>query len=373
MADQANTRPASVWKVIFYNILIFFVLANVLYWAIPTVGTILRVSAAAREARRPLPPNYSAADGGWARRHVEELQRKGSLYKSFVGWQTTPMAGETINVEGPYLQRRTENGTASGGRQVYFFGGSTMWGMGAPDAGTIPSQFAAITGLHAENFGEVGWTAHQGLMQLIRLIQAGHRPDLVVFYDGVNDVHQKCRIELTAESHERERQFDLALRRSLIADSFPHYYAPIERLAQNIRRELVRAVAADEYDCHSNAAKADAVAANLIDDWRLAKLLVEAHGGKFVALLQPVAYFSRTRLEHLDRWSLQPDKGRQYQAVYPLIQAKLAGSDAFHDLGSALDVGEYVYIDFCHLSPNGNRMVAERIAGVVAPLGFGGR
>ena len=108
MAEANSTRAANVWKVIFYNVLIFFVLANVFYWAIPTVGTILRMNAAAREARRPLPPNYSARDAGWARRHVEELAGKGSLYKSFVGWQTTPMAGQTINVEGPYLQRRTD-------------------------------------------------------------------------------------------------------------------------------------------------------------------------------------------------------------------------------------------------------------------------
>jgi hypothetical protein len=357
-------------KVIFYNVLVFFVLANVLYWAIPAVGTILRANAAAREARRPLPPNYAEADAGWARRHREELQRKNSLYKSFVGWQTTPMAGETINVEGRYFQRRTYNPATSDRKKVYFFGGSTMWGMGASDAGTIPSQFAALSGIHAENFGEVGWTAHQSLMQLIRLLQAGHRPDLVAFYDGVNDVHQKCRIELTAESHERERQFDTALRRSLIADSFSHYFAPVERVAQNIKRELVRAVAADEYDCHSNPDKAEAVAANLLSDWSLAKLLVEAHGGKFVALLQPVAYFSRTRLDHLDRWSLQPDKGRQYQAVYPLIRTKLAQSGEFHDLAAALDIDEYIYIDFCHLSPNGNRYVAQRIADIAAPLGF---
>ena len=71
---------------------------------------------------------------------------------------------------------------------------------------TIPSQFTQLTGYHTENFGKSAYTAHQGLEMLIRLLQDGHRPNIVVFYDGANDVIHKCRSELNAWSHAREHQ-----------------------------------------------------------------------------------------------------------------------------------------------------------------------
>jgi hypothetical protein len=242
-----------------------------------------------------------------------------------------------------------------------------MWGDGADDAGTIASQFANVTGVHSENFAERGYTAHQSLILLMQLLQKGHRPDLVVFYDGVNEVLHKCRVEHTADSHEREWQFETVLGSSLIGDSFPHYAAPLFTFARNVQRELRRAVKSEEYDCHRDAAKGQAIADSLIRDWEFARDLVERHGGKFVAILQPVAPLSNTRRQH---FNIYPLLDNSYREVYALIRAKIAGLSQFHDLVSVLDHDEYIYIDFCHLSPNGNRYVAEKMSEIVAPLGF---
>jgi hypothetical protein len=95
---------------------------------------------------------------------------------------------------------------------------------------------------------------------------------------------------------------------------------------------------------------------------------VEDYGGKYVGLLQPVAYFSRTRLDYL---KLSAAEQAQYAAVYPLIRQKIAIRGGFHDLTSALDVDEAIYLDWCHLPRRGNGYVVERIAQIVAPLGFG--
>jgi hypothetical protein len=191
----------------------------------------------------------------------------------------------------------------------------------------------------------------------------------VVFYDGVNDADQKCRVEITPDAHERERQFDETLRRSLRPDSFAHFFAPIARVGANVDRELQRwrLGPSRHYDCASNPEKAAAIAANLVDDWRLARHLVELHGGHFVGLLQPVSYLSQTRLGHL---ALPVEQERQYRAVYPRVREKIAGIPGLHDLVSVLDIDEYIYIDFCHLSPNGNRYVAQKMAEIVAPLGL---
>ena len=358
-----NPKTAERLRTIGINLLVLFVLASVVYWAIPLVSTIGRAFSGLRA--QPIPPAYTAEEAKWLPKHRQELGRFGTVYKSFIEWRREAFAGETINVEGPYLQRRTLNVAAPDARKVYFFGGSTMWGPGVDDANTIPSLFAKASGLRAENFADSGYIAHQGLLQLIQLLQDGHRPDLVVFYDGVNDTLFKCRSELGPHSHEREQQIAGILKTSANPHSFSYYLAPFAKLAQNLSRETGRAAGAEEFDCHANPAKAQAIADNLIQDWRFAKHLVELHGGKFLAALQPVSFFSRTRLDEL---RLPAAFERQYRTVYPLLRDKVARSGEFHDLVGALDTGEAVYTDFCHLAPRGNRIIADRLATLAVPL-----
>jgi hypothetical protein len=354
---------------IFYRTVIVFAVANILYWSIPTVGAISRFykTSAIETWFRTIPPSYSRDEASWVKQHWIEINRAGDVYKSYVDWRHAPFQGETINVEGPYLQRRTVNNASAGDKKAFFFGGSTMWGLGATDAGTIPSQFAAVSGVHSENFADNGWNAHQSLMLLIQLIQAGQKPDLVVFYDGGNEV-EKCRMELSVEGHEKEPEMDTVLHNSSRTDSFSHFLAPLVTLAQRLNDRLGLVETQRWYECDRNPQKAEAIAENLLRDWRLAKQLVEEYGGKFVGILEPVGYFSRTRIEGL-RFS---EYSRlQYAAVYPRIREKIARGGEFHDFVPIFDRDENIYVDCCHVSPKGNRYTAERIAQIVAPLGIG--
>ena len=362
------SRSRALVKTVLLNLLIFFVGANVLYWAIPVGGAVSRLykTSAVETWFRTIPPSYADTEPAWVRRHWMELNRGETVYKSYVGWRHAATAGETITVEGPYLQRRTVNTGTTGERKTYFFGGSTLWGLGSDDAGTIPSQFAARTGIHSENFGEHGWIAHQSLLLLIQLLEAGHRPDLVVFYNGGIEI-QKCRSEIGPEAHERERLYGTVLHNSLRPDSFSHFLAPVIMLGQRLNLRLGLVEDAQWYECHSNARKVEAIAENLIQDWSLAKRLVESYGGKFVGLLEPVGYFSRTRLDYV---KLPPYEQAQYAAVYAAIRAKIAGKEGFYDLTSVLDIDEAIYLDCCHVPRKGNRYVVEKLAEIVAPLGF---
>ena len=70
------------------------------------------------------------------------------------------------------------------------FGGSACWGYGARDDYTMPSELsrrlnAATPHFHVYNYGEPGYTFTQGVLSLITRLQAGARPDYVIFYDGL--------------------------------------------------------------------------------------------------------------------------------------------------------------------------------------------
>jgi lysophospholipase L1-like esterase len=372
MIESTPPAQSNVARTIFYNVVTFFVLFNLLYWAIPTVSALSRLYGHVRLLVANMPPGISGLQAArWVREHWSGTGLPPADYHSHIGWRRVSWARDGYHIEGPYLQRRTINIGTSGRAKVYFFGGSTMWGTGVPDAATVPSQFAAKTGFHSENFGEPGYTAHQSLLLLIQVLQAGHRPDLVVFYDGVNEVWVKCRSELNAGSHEREQQFRTILRRSFLADSFSHYFAPLFAVAANVNRELDRTTRGEDYDCHRNPQKAQAIADNMVKDWEFARKLVEWHGGKFIALLQPVVHFSRTPIDHLEIGAFIERLRPGYETVYPMLRERVmrTGGD-FHDLVSVVDGSERVYTDFCHLTPTGNARVAERIAEIVAPLGL---
>lgn len=303
-------------------------------------------------------PNYRGVP--WAAQHFYEWGLRGLQYYPYLGWRRTAFAGQTVTILPEYGERRTAAPAIASGKVAYFFGGSTMWGTGADDASTIPSFMARDTGITARNFGETGWTAHQSLEMLIRLIEEGHRPDRVVFYDGVNDVEMKCRSDSTADSVANESRLRERLELepgSAAYDLYPFIDA-LRRFVARRRPAEVRAAR-----CDTDPEKAHRVAAALVDDWRLAQTIAQAHGIRFTAILQPVAYFSRTRTDHIAH-RLEDGERRQFAAVYPLVEEMIKGT-GFHVLVTALDADEYFYVDFCHLSPNGNQRVARAIAPLI--------
>jgi len=371
-----KSRTFEIVRLLVINVLMVFVLLNLVYWSLPVMQLVIGRSGVSTAIPDPSSrlPNY--ANIAWAEQHYREMEqaqltRGRTDFKSFIGWRRKPFSGETINVDGPYRQRRTINTGTDRAKKAYFFGGSTMWGTGANDEGTIPSHFAALTGVHSDNFGEAGYTAHQSLMLLIQLLQEGHRPDLVVFYDGVNEAAIKCVTELTPDAHMLEARIDNLLKEAGTSPaSFAHYFAPVWHVMGRAKSALARTadIAVEGFNCHSDASKAARIADNVLRDWQMAKRVVESYGTKFIGILQPAIYFSRTRRDHLEDVPILMQA--QFRTLYPLIKQRMAEAGGFYDLTSALDVDEYIYLDFCHLSPNGNRLVAERIAGIAGSLGI---
>jgi lysophospholipase L1-like esterase len=321
-------------------------------------------------------PTYGGAE--WARKHFSEYRElEEADYAAYYGWRRPAFAGETINIDERGMRRTYRDRNVAPERTIAFFGGSTTWGTGADDDRTIPSEFVKLNPEYAGyNFGQTGFVAHQSLNAFLERYFEGFRPDVVVFYDGVNDVG-KCRSEMGPYSHSREVEIRTRLHEAgggAASASFVLTVLPIRNLIEKAVRVLANQRRLEEsfYDCHKNPEKAEQIARVLLSDWLIVKKLVESYGGTFVPILQPVIYLSDTKTDHLKlsealRW--------QYEMLYPLIIdmidrefPELTGN--FMDLRAALDRDEYFYIDWCHLSPDGNQLVAERISqGIAARTG----
>lgn len=247
-----------------------------------------------------------------------------------------------------------------------------MWGEGANDENTIPAHFVrhAETPLRVENLGESAYNAFQGYLFLRFKILDGWQPDLVISYDGINNVAGLCRAANRPTGHGRELQMRNAMRgldqvRTPEALTGWYFVLPLkELLARFIRRtdpnweDPYRAVCAEDPD------RARAVAISLLNSWITTMEMVKAYGGRFVAVLQPAAYVGTPKIDYLP---LDPKIKLEYDAVYGLARDLL--NDPVYsklqshvlDLTDSLDDSGGVFIDSQHLSPKGNEIVAKRL------------
>lgn len=295
----------------------------------------------------------------WAKQHFREFARLTTKYQDYIGWRREPFAGETLNIDAEGF-RMHPGRLAREQSTLWFFGGSTTWGPGADDASTLPALVQAHGGLSTFNFGESAYTAHQSLNLLAKSYVQGGTPRLVVFYDGANEVAIKCRVELGffstfQEALLRERTQSQALSAQLLSP------------ARELLGRILHGAAAQRqgdmgYDCHRNVEKRERIARALVLDWQMARQLAESRGGRFLAVLQPVAFTGKPQLAHLPDVLANKALREQYDAVYPLIRQHLhAAGVPYLDLADALDGREAFYIDFAHLAPKGNDRMARRI------------
>jgi hypothetical protein len=350
-------------KIISINLLIFGCLLFLVQ--IGSIAAMHVLNLTESDSSKAHLPNYEGID--WAAAHFEELDRLESTFEAYLGWRQAPFAGETINIDERGLRHTVASEQSAPDHTVAFFGGSTMWGMGSDDAGTIASEFAKLSpNAEVINYGNIGYVAHQSLNLFFEEYSKGARPEVVIFYDGVNEPLHKCRSADDPFGHARENQ----LRR--LADVNKVNEPGLSLLALpvvDLYRRLEQMMAwrfgggADFYDCDDNTEKTAQIARVLLSDWTAVKTVVEGYGGTFIGILQPNAFISESKTDHLN---LSEALGEQYRSVYPKVVELIDQEfphlkDSFLDFRATLDRDEYIYIDWCHLTGYGNQIVAENI------------
>ena len=138
-------------------------------------------------------PAYEGVDYD-PRALLEEVRKSDrTVYEPYTIWKRRAYRGEYTTIDIAGSRRTVGNSSSEDALQVWMFGGSAVWGVGAPDRETIPSHLAALLNgdlgvdANVRNLGRRGYVSTQEVVYLMRELQAGRRPDVVVFYNGVND------------------------------------------------------------------------------------------------------------------------------------------------------------------------------------------
>ncbi len=308
------------------------------------------------------------------------------IYKSFIGWELLKKKGKYLNILGEYKTRQSPNQNLR--ESTWFFGGSTIFGLGVSDIETIPSHYAALSEEEVMNFGVPDWDSRQSLNKLINVIGDGYTPKRIIFYDGMNDIMHHCREDLNKEKlphHNRQLVFSEAISNYETPNNiFFHLQDNISNLKEFLIRpyklffykigiaENSPYISSDQLliqsSCLSNPDKANLVAKHLINNWYVAYQIAESKNISFLGVLQPNLYSTKSIYYDymIDKYR-SPNFKKIINIIYPLIKKEIKDSckyslkfcDSLIDGSKWISSSERVFMDTCHLTSKGNLIIAE--------------
>ena len=277
-------------------------------------------------------------------------------FSHWVGNEWSDFTSGPLHIEDG--RRRTWRPTDCPDRQldVWVFGGSTTFGVHLSDDDTIPSALAKAAHdrgmqLHVQNWGMVGDVAWQEERRLERALAGEEAPDLVLFFDGWNDLRAV-------------EDLDSAGRDGLDVD----FIGGLDRLQMRALRDLAGIEPGKEYvvdvpDVGPTPSTEEAVAqasASYRHAHDMAGMVTGADGIPFVHVYQPNLLTRHTAVP--EEPAANPEKARSVAAF------RAALPEGVVDLGAALDgTTEPVYYDEVHTNELGSRAIAGPLLDAIWP------
>jgi lysophospholipase L1-like esterase len=278
---------------------------------------------------------------------------------------------QTVNPSNPACAQHTPI-------RIWVFGGSAVWGVGTPDAETVTSQLArqvsvgGMTCIEVTNLGAEAYVSNQELIFLIQQLKAGHRPDVVIFHDGLNDA-AVGGVGRFPGGHNYFLPIKTAFETGGSLWAALGQRSNFLRLVRGLRRrfEPPPTAASREADL---MAQAKATLENYEANAAIVRMLGEKYGFKAWFFWQPTLLYGSKPLDPFEQVLLDEmvskGAGRSanetylaIRAVYEEAERRSRAPGNFVFLGHVFDgVQEPIYIDWMHVGPLGNQILAEEIA-----------
>ncbi len=307
-------------------------------------------------------------------------------YAPYTLWQHRPFSGELLNINEDATRLTPGADCGQDAYTIFMLGGSSMWGWGSPDWATIPANVQRTLSQDSDasicviNLGEDAFVSTQSLIAVMRQLQAGRAPDLVVSFDGVNDVYAAYASGMAGVLTNRA---DVAQR--LHGDDEPlGYWLTGTRTAELVRRALhnedseIPAWLKGKDDTELRAV-VRALAAAVRDTYLSNKKMLEALGKEYGF---DVMYFWPPQLATTAK-PLTGEETVMKSKIHPVwaeiaVESTRLLCDPEDPAGGpqcltdALDdFEETVYIDdWSHMTPAANRQIARRIVEGVSGRGL---
>lgn len=262
------------------------------------------------------------------------------VYQPWLQFKTADFHGRGINYEGQ-LRRSVPDRSCDSCREADFFdlffvGGSTMYGFSVADSETIPSLFVQEyrrrfpTGrpIRVFNYGCPWYYSYQELLQVMDRIWRGDVPDAVVFLDGLNDFFLP-QAALYRHPMYTTRLTGFMEGKPDTGDSWIYLNFPRDRDTLEVVHKIT---------------------ANYLENLRSARKALDAYQVRSWFFCQPVPFYNYPNRKR-DTICTQ-DPFPYFEIAYPLVKKAAPGTPGLVFLGDMLaeETGA-PFLDYYHYSP----------------------
>jgi lysophospholipase L1-like esterase len=321
----------------------------------------------------------------WAAQYWDEFaSSRKSQYHPFVVWRRAPFKGTTINIDQNGVRLTPGANCAANSFKVFTFGGSTMWGTGSPDWGTIPAYLQA--GLEklrkgpicVMNFGESAYVSTQSVVELLVQLQSGNVPNWVIFYDGPNDVYTGYQSGRT-DVHENVDMLAARFENREAAQSGPlmkllksfHLFSLSDSLVGKLSQKPQASPKLITYESKGidAAVLSESVVQRYLGTYKIVDGLAHEYGFKYFFFWPPHISMTQKPLmrEEKDlKLSIDPALNKLYHSVYRRIEPLAVVYENLYYMAKIFDEYEpLVWLDDAHVTPEGNRLIAQKMLQVI--------
>jgi len=296
----------------------------------------------------------------------KDLMNVESASDDFLGSYFKSYSSETVNIIGTYgvSKRLTWNPVESSSKEkntsfidIYFFGGSTMFGHGVSDFETIPSYVSKILydkyniNANMSNFGRIGYVSTEEFLLFSYLApQKGNRKKTIaVFLSGLNDI---VSVNFFASDNPDKRMGNSIIARIKKKNSsLTQHSNLIKALSSFFTNKLfnnsfskISISDQDEIEVESNYKR------------NVSNILSIAKDNNFIPIFywQPLSAYKTIKTfyeqnpQYVPKVEYRKNVNIDYKYYYNI-------SHFFEN------TEEPIFLDFCHYSERGNELIAERI------------
>ncbi len=299
--------------------------------------------------------------------------RKMTLHPHYM-WKTKPYTGKYVNIDEDGHRKTIKNPDPEA-KKVFMLGGSTLWGEGSPDDGTIPSYLQAKlgNGYNVTNMGQTGFTSVQELSYLLDRLTKGDVPDIVIFYDGVNDGFTTVYSPAERRSlHNVEQMLGFKPEPTTLGTALRDVY---QGSGYAILPKFLKFLPASTDAQHQGWDEkiAPKVAENVqhtLNDYeelmKQVNALAETYGFEVYHFWQPNLFSDKRPVQGDEEHPLAEASTtwvNSQKDLYKAARKRFSGREAngIFYIGDVLDDMGPTYIDWCHITPEGNARVADAI------------
>lgn len=325
--------------------------------------------------------------------HLDQVERLTlrSTYSPYVIWRVDPLITNDSCILDENGYRVTPGSPSDWTTTVMLFGGSAMWGNGNTDRETIPFHLQGTVldrgheQVRIRNMGQQAWATTQEVIDLMMLLRDGDIPDMVVFYDGFNDI---CPAFLYGSAGTHYEQH--------VVEALLNGVPPVPvledvglKLLQNTNTWLLITSLREKFSTADReivlqesyrdmGISTDSLAADIVRTYmgntEIIRALSDAYGFECMFVIQPALWYGNKVPDEIEEeflpgssdFSIAADPAFRelFISTYDLLAEEALLRDDMFFYGNVFDhVQGNVFTDFCgaHITGRANAVIAESL------------